>query len=268
MSVFAQAPTFQNAQFGPATRVTTYRDTWSVNEGYVAADGTLYVAVTPENETSDVDDWRIGSLDGGALRLFTLPPARKGYQLLGSDGRYHTLNYRAIVFNDLSTSQAPVVTATDYDGTSHLFRVSPSGVTELPYREVPDYTGEFTLSSGDRCTQSTDPESGIVMSAIDGVGRQRVLLTREALSAATHGLLKGPAYIGFTCHHFAGQDFVNAVSGDWGLLFRIVGGEAELVTRGRVAASGDRHLLIWQSEDGPQGANGYNDYLEAVRVDR
>lgn len=266
MAAFTEAPPLQNARFGAGTRSVVYRESWSASEGFVTADGALYVAVTPENESSDVDDWRIGELEGGNLRLIALPPAKTGYRQLGSDGTYHQVNYRSIVFSSLSTGASPVIEATDYDGRSHLFHIDPNGVVELPYRDVPDYTGEFTLSSGERCVQPSASASDAVVIAVDANGKQRALMTREALGIATRGLLTSSTYITFTCHHFAGQDLLNAENGDWGLVFRVAGDKATLVTRGRIIASGDRRLLIRQSEDGPQGASGANDYLEASRT--
>jgi hypothetical protein len=115
--------------------------------------------------------------------------------------------------------------------------------TAIPRPASPVYgIPHHVLADGDACADGM-LGSG---SALDDIRAQhRVsILTDAAMSHATNGALAKA--IGVYCDHFHGKNYVTM--DDPGVIFRLDGQNASLVSTGWIEAASDRHLLI-ESKD-------------------
>jgi len=250
LSVFTSTPNMPQANLGPGTKSVAYREQWVIGDALVTPDGTLYVTVASPSSPGETDHYAVGTLWLGRLQIIPLPRAARGYisMVFVGDGR------------------TAILQAGDPDRGFRLFLLSPTTASELPYREISQRPDHSMLASGESCEQSQDQNSPVVLMAVNRMGTTHPVLTRKTLSMATGGALVDDRYISMYCSSFGGQDFVTMVAGgDWAVTFRLLPGNLRLVTRGRVAAAGPRHILITQREQGPQGATGFEDYFEAIK---
>lgn len=249
VSLFSIAPDFAHVNFGPGARSVAYRVTWILRDALVAPDGTLYVTVTPPNNLSNIDRYSVGTLFLGRLHLIPLPPLREGYVAMGFIGN----------------GSPPMIQASNNKLGPLLFVLTPYSATKLPIREVGQTRDMGVLTTGEHCDQPKNINSPYVLLAVSQRGLLRSLVTRSALQQATRGLISDDRLISMYCTSFGGQDFVTLSEGNFAVVFRLNGNKLQLMSRGRVFGSGRRHMLIWQTEDSPQGATGFQDYLEVIR---
>jgi hypothetical protein len=250
VAVFAIAPDLFHASFGPAVRAAAFRTRSIVGDAFVAPEGTLYVSVSQPGVASLESHFALATLSLGHLSFLTLPPTRAGYV--------------SMVF--VGDGSSGLLEADDASRGYRLFSLTPTAATELRYRKIWARPPMNVLASGERCEQPQNAASPFVLYALPTTGNRpaRPLVSRLALQHATGGLISDDRLISMYCSTFGGQDFVT-MGADPSVVFRLNGNSLDLFSRGRVFASGPRHILIWSTGDDPQGDTGYQDYLDAVK---
>lgn len=250
LSVFSTAPSFSQAKFGRGVRAAAFRERWIIGDSLVTPDGTLYVTLMPPNNVDLTDKYAVATLFLGNVRVISLPSTARGYI--------------SMVF--VGSGSAALLEVGDPVRGFRLFRLSPTNAVELPYQKIAQRPVRGTLANGERCEQPQNPGSAFILMAVNAQGFVHPILTRSALVQGTQGTITDDRYISMYCSSFDGQNFVTMVAGgDWGVVYRLMGDRLQAVSRGRVAASGVRHMLISQTEEGPQGSTGFQDYLDIVK---
>ena len=96
----------------------------------------------------------------------------------------------------------------------------------------------FHLHDGSTCEKGQVGSSSPLLSLRDG--RSQVLVSQASLDKAFGGKIHADP-LDFVCGTFAGNDYVN-VNGF--LIFQLRNGTLQLVSRGRIWASGPHHILM------------------------
>jgi hypothetical protein len=215
--LIAQAPAVAKTSFGPGVIVSIIRPSILFSEARVV-DETLYITYyTPQS-----DRQQIATVTRGVLHPVVLPP-----------------NYWAMSFENDNR-----VIATGNSGDFRNWYLLRGGrAIEIPKPASLAYgIPHHLLADGDNCADGMAGSS----SALDDIREQhRVsILSDAAMSHATNGALAKA--VGVWCDHFHGKNYVTMDVP--GVIFRLDGQDASLVSTGWIEAASDRHLLIESNE--------------------
>jgi hypothetical protein len=211
--LIALAPAVGNSSFGPGVKVSILRPPWLFSEARVV-DGTLYVTYYPQQS----DRQQIAILSGGVLHPI----------LLAQD--YWALSFK----NDNR-----VIAAGDSGKISDWYLLRGDRAIAIPRPASPMYgIPHHVLADGDTCAAGM-AGSG---SALDDIRMHRrvSILSEAAMSRATDGALSQAVEV--SCDHFNGKNY--ATLDVPGVIFRLDGDNASLVSRGWIEAASDRRMLI------------------------
>ena len=212
-ALVAQAPVLSAKSFGSGVDVSVVRPAVLFSEARIV-DGMLFVMYYPLQS----DEQQIAILSGGVFhpvslgRQFVALEFRNDNRMIlakGSDNAYAWFQLRG--------------------GSAFPIQAPASPVYGIPHH---------VLLDGDSCADGLPGGT----SAIDDIrDHKRVsALSTAAMLRATHRVLSRA--IGVYCDHFHGKNY--ATMDAPGLIFRIDGQDATLVTAGWIEAAGDRHLLL------------------------
>ena len=213
----AQAPVIGRSSFGPGVYVSIFRPPILFSEARVV-DETLYVMYYPKES----DRQQIATVSRGVLHPVVFPR-----------------DYYALTFeNDNRLIAAGMATEVkDW----YLLRGGRAIAVQRPasqYYGIPHHV----LADGDTCA---DGMTGTGSALDDIVAHRRVsILTDAAMSHATNGTLAKA--VGVYCDHFHGKNY--ATMDAPGVIFRLDGQSATLISTGWIEAASDRHLLIESNE--------------------
>ena len=213
VKLVAQAPVADKKSFGEGVDVTIFTPTFLFGEARAVGD-TMYVTYN----TTDTPFKRIATLSHGVLRTVRL--SRDYYQVSFENG------------NRVISAVPPRGSRDWYElraGSAIPISAPASPVFGLPLH---------VLADGDSCVEGMDGTT----SALDEIrAHHRVsILSQAAISSATNGLMTrvSQAY----CDHFNGAEYVTMDAP--GVIIRLNGGRATVVTAGRIEAANERHLLL------------------------
>jgi hypothetical protein len=213
----AQAPALGKASFGPGVVVSIVRPSILFSEARVV-DETLYVMYYP----LDSADQRIASVSRGVLHPVVLPH-----------------EYWAMTFENDNR----VFSALGPHEVRDWYLLRKGRAIAIPRPASPVYgVPHHVLADGDSCA---DGMAG-TGSALDDIREHRrvSILTDAAMSHATNGALAKA--VGVYCDHFHGKNY--ATMDAPGVIFRLDGRDASLVSTGWIEAASERHLLIESKE--------------------
>jgi hypothetical protein len=213
----AQAPTIGKSSFGPGVAVSIFRPSWLFSEARIV-DETLYVTYY----TQQSDQQQLASVSRGVLHPVFL------------SNEHWALSFK----NDNR-----VIAAGNSGKISDWYLIRGGRAIEIPRPASPAYgIPHHVLADGDSCADGM-AGSG---SALDDIqAHHRVsILTDAAMSRATNGALAKAVEV--YCDHFHGKNY--ATMDVPGLIFRLDGPSASLISTGWIEAASDRHLLI-ESKD-------------------
>jgi hypothetical protein len=240
------------AKFG--SHITTYAFTIqhdsAIADAYSWPDGSMLVVLDKNDPPGSMRDvYSLWSLDRGRLSPVRLP-------------RLKAPTYYTSVDLECGRVRAdPITCASDDDGHAWRFIATESGLsrTDLPAKAD---INPFTLKSGDVCIAAADEASPTAIWAVNDTGNRRALVSRHALSTASHGYQIDPRHLGVRCAHIGGVDLLSITNTVHdGPLYEFAGGIPVLVTRGEILAGGARHALIYSEDASSRG----NDYLEIFK---
>lgn len=246
--LYAQMPSLERANLGRHLKTVAYKTPWAVRDAFAADDGTLYVIVSPI--ASVLSRYYFGTLREGKFHFFRLP------SISSEPNPQPTIpisgGYQSMAFNSSPGASTAVVGAVIAGGKSYIFTarggllraVRTAGSTANFVGHEPD----FSLSTGEECTQPEDRSSVIAVFAKSKSGRMRPLIRLGEIKAATDGILTNMNFVSVVCHHFAGQDFVELSAGE-PVIFRLAGKQLIPISRGFIYETGRTRMLIQQSSD-------------------
>ncbi|HEY7992884.1 MAG TPA: hypothetical protein VID24_01585 [Candidatus Eremiobacteraceae bacterium] len=209
----AQAPVIGRTSFGPGVHVSIFNPSWLFS-GARVVDETLYAMYY----TKQSDDQRIAVVSRGVLHRVSF--SRKYYALtFENDNR--------------------VIAAGMANEVKDWYLLQGDRAIAIPRPDSPVYgIPHHVLADGDSCS---DGMAGSGSALDDLREHHRVsILTDAAMLRATNGALSKA--VGVYCDHFHGKNYVTMDAP--GVIFRLDGQEASLVSAGWVEAASDRHLLI------------------------
>ena len=209
----AHAPAIGKTSFGAGVDVSDVRTPWLFSEARIV-DETLYVTYY----TKQSDRQTIAVLSHGVPHPIWL----------GQDSW-------AISFKNDNR----VITVGNSGVISGWYLIQGDRATAIPRPASPVYgIPHHVLADGDSCADGL-AGSG---SALDELRDHRrvSIVTTAAMARATHGALDRA--IGVYCDHFRGKNY--ATMDVPGVIFRLDGSNAAIVSTGWIEASSDRHLLI------------------------
>lgn len=209
----AQAPAIGKTSFGRGVDVSIFRPSWLFREARVV-DETLYVTYY----TQQSDNQQIASLSRGVLHPVWL-----------------SHEYWALSFENDNR----LISAVGQGNVRDWYLLRGGRAIAVPRPASPVYgIPHHVLADGDSCADGL-AGSG---SALDDIRAHRrvSILTDAAMSYATNGALARA--VGVYCDHFHGKNY--ATMDDPGVIFRLDGQDASLVSTGWIEAASDRHLLI------------------------
>ena len=211
--LIALAPVIGKSSFGPKVKVSVIRLPWLFSEARIV-DDTLYVTYYPQNS----DRQQIAILSGGVLHPI----------FLGQDT--WALSFK----NDNR-----VIAVGDSGKISAWYLIRGDRAIAIPRPASPSYgIPHHVLADGDTCAAGM-AGSG---SALDDIRMHRrvSILSEAAMSRATGGALSQAVEV--SCDHFNGKNY--ATMDVPGVIFRLDGDSATLVSRGWIEAASDRRMLI------------------------
>lgn len=211
--LIALAPVIEKSSFGPRVKVSTLRQPWLFSEARIV-DETLYVTYYPQNS----DRQQIAVLSRGVLHPI----------VLGQDS--WALSFR----NDNR-----VIAAGNSGTIIDWYLIRGDRAIAISRPASPMYgIPHHVLADGDTCAAGV-AGSG---SALDDIRLHRrvSILSEAAMSRATDGALSQAVEV--SCDHFNGKNY--ATMDVPGVIFRLDGDSASLVSRGWIEAASDRHMLI------------------------
>jgi hypothetical protein len=209
----AQAPTIGKTSFGPGVDVSIFNPSWLFSEARVV-DETLYVTYYTQQSAEQ----QIASVTRGVLHPILLPQ-----------------DHPALSFENDNR----VIASGNSGVYKDWYLLRGSRAVAIPRPTTPVYgIPHHVLADGDSCADGM-AGSG---SALDDIKEHhRVsILTDAAMSHATNGALAKA--VGVYCDHFHGINYVTMDAP--GVIFRLDGKDATLISTGWVEAASDRHLLI------------------------
>jgi hypothetical protein len=212
-TLVAQAPAIGKTSFGPGVAVSILRQSWLFSEARVV-DETLYVTYYTQQSARQ----QIATLSRGVLHPILLPQ-----------------DYWAVWFKNDNR----VIAVGDSGDISDWYLLRGGRAISIPRPASPVYgIPHHVLADGDSCADGM-AGSG---SALDDIRmHHRVsILSDAAMSRATNGALAKA--VGVYCDHFHGRNY--ATMDFPGVIFRLDGHGASLVSTGWIEAASDRHLLI------------------------
>jgi hypothetical protein len=213
----AQAPTIGKTSFGPGVVVSIFKPSWLFSEARVV-DETLYVTYYTQQSAQQ----QIASVSHGVLHPVFLPD------------EHWALSFK----NDNR------VIAAGNSGTIRDWYLLQGGrAIPIPRPTSPVYgIPHHVLADGNSCADGM-AGSG---SALDDIRDHRrvSILTDAAMLHATNGALAKA--VGVYCDNFHGKNYATMDSP--GVIFRLDGPVATLISTGWIEAANDRHLLI-ESKD-------------------
>lgn len=214
----AQAPTIGKTSFGRGVDVTIFRPSWLFSEARVV-DETLYVTYY----TQQSDQQKIAIVSRGVLRPI----------LLSHD--YWTLTFE----NDNR-----VISAKGSGDDRQWYQLRGGRAVAVPRPDSPAYgIPHHVLVDGDSCA---DGMAGSGSALDDLRAHHRVsILTDAAMFHATNGALAKA--VGVYCDHFHGKNYATMDSP--GVIFRLDGQRASLISTGWIEAASDRHILIQSNKN-------------------
>jgi len=242
-------PSLERANLGPHIKSVVYKTPWNVSDAFAADDGTLYVIVTPIQWM--LNRYYFGTLHKGNFRFFRLPSISS----YPNPEPTETIEggYQGMEFIRGTRANTVVVGAVLADaGKSYVFVARGGLLRAVGAAGDPanfgGYESDFSLSTGEECTQPEDRSSAIAVFAKSKSGQTRPLIALSEIKAATDGILTNMDEVSVVCHHFAGQDFVELSSGG-PVIFRLAGKQLIPISRGMIYATGRSRMLMWQSSD-------------------
>jgi len=209
----ALAPVISKSSFGPRVKVSVLRLPWLFSEARIV-DETLYVTYYPLNS----DRQQIAVLSGGVLHPIVLDK-----------------DSWAISFKNDNR----MITVGNSGKISGWYLIRGDRTIAIPPPASPMYgIPHHVLADGDTCAAGM-AGSG---SAIDDIRLHRrvSILSEAAMSRATDGALSQAVEV--SCDHFNGKNY--ATMDVPGVIFRLDGDNASLVSRGWIEAASDRRMLI------------------------
>ena len=212
-SLVAQAPVIGATSFGPGVAVSIFRPPILFSEARVV-DETLYVMYYPKDSSNQ----QIASVSRGILH-----PVVLAHQYFAMSFKNDNRLIYALGEGD----------AKDWymlrDG-----RALPVARPASPVYGIPHHV----LADGDSCADGLSGSD----SALDDIQSHRrvSILSDAAMSRATNGALSKA--VGVYCDHFHGKNY--ATMDTPGVIFRLDGDNASLISTGWIEASSERHLLI------------------------
>jgi hypothetical protein len=209
----AQAPVIGKSSFGPGVVVSIFRPP-ILFSGARVVDETFYVMYYPK----DSDRQQIATLSRGVLHPVVFPH-----------------EYWALTFENDNR----LIAAGTASEVKDWYLLRGGRAIAVPRPASPDYgISHHVLADGDTCTDGMDGTG----SALDDIlAHHRVsILTDAAMSQATNGALAKA--VGVYCDHFHGKNY--ATMDVPGVIFRLDGQSASLVSNGWIEAASERHLLI------------------------
>jgi len=214
----AQAPVIGRSSFGPGVYVSIFRPPILFSEARVV-DETLYVMYYPKES----DRQQIATVSRGVLHPVVFPR-----------------DYYALTFENDNR----LIAAGMASEVKDWYQLRGGRAIAVP-RPASQYYGipHHVLADGDTCA---DGMTGTGSALDDIVAHRRVsILTDAAMSHATNGALAKA--VGVYCDHFHGKNY--ATMDTPGVIFRLDGQGATLISTGWIEAASERHLLI-ESNDG------------------
>jgi hypothetical protein len=209
----AQAPTIGKTSFGRGVDVSIFNPSWLFSEARIV-DETLYVTYYTQQSAQQ----QIAIVSRGVIHPILLP--HEDWALtFENDNRViaagNSGNYR-----DWYLLQGSRATA---------IQKPASLVYGIPHH---------VLADGDTCAAGMAGTG----SALDDIQAQHriSILTDAAISHATHGALAKAVEV--YCDHFHGKNYMTMDVP--GIIFRLDGRNASLISTGWIEAASDRHLLI------------------------
>jgi len=213
----AQAPTIGKTSFGPGVVVSIFQPSWLFSEARVV-DETLYVTYYTQQSAQQ----KIASVSRGVLHPV----------LLSHD--YWTLSFE----NDNR-----VISAKGSGDDRQWYLLRGGRAIAIPRPASPVYgIPHHVLADGDSCADGM-AGSGSALDDIRMHHRVSILMD-AAMSHATNGALSKA--VGVYCDHFHGKNY--ATMDRPGVIFRLDGQGASLVSTGWIEAASERHLMI-ESKD-------------------
>ena len=199
--------------FGPGVHVSIFKPSWLFSEARVV-DDRLYVMYYAQGSQNQ----QIASLSRGVLHPVTLAH-----------------DYWALTFENDNR----LISAKVSENQRDWYELRGGRAIAVPPPASPVYgIPHHVLADGDTCT---DGMAGTGSALDDIVAHRRVsILTDAAMSTATKGALAKA--IGVYCDHFHGKNYVTMDAP--GVIFRLDGRRASLVSTGWVEAANERHILI------------------------
>jgi hypothetical protein len=209
----AQAPTIGKTSFGRGVDVSIFNPSWLFS-GARVVDGTLYVMYYTQQSA----DQRIASVSRGVLHRVLL-----------------SHEYMALTFENDNR----LISAMGEGNVIDWYRLQGGKATAVPRPDSPVYgIPHHVLADGDSCS---DGMVGTASALDDLLAHRRVsILSDAAMSHATNGALARA--VGVYCDHFHGKNYATIDSP--GVIFRLDGRVASLVSTGWIEAASDRLLLI------------------------
>jgi hypothetical protein len=209
----AQAPAIGKKSFGPGVDVSILKPAWLFSEARVV-DETLYVTYYTQQSAQQ----QIATVSRGVLHPIFL--AQDHWALSFENGNRVIASGNSGVFNAWYLLRG---------GRAIAIPRPASPVYGIPHH---------VLADGDSCADGM-AGSG---SALDDIkAHHRIsILTEAAMSHATNGALTKA--VGVYCDHFHGNNY--ATMDTPGVIFRLDGKNASLISSGWIEAASDRHLLI------------------------
>jgi len=213
----AQAPTIGKTSFGPGVAVSIFKPSWLFSEARIV-DETLYVTYY----TLQSDQQQLASVSRGVLHPVFL------------SNEHWALSFK----NDNR-----VIAAGNSGNISDWYLIRGGRAITIPRPASPVYgIPHHVLADGDSCA---DGMAGSGSALDDLRAHHRVsILTDTAMSHATNGTLAKA--VGVYCDHFHGKNY--ATMDAPGVIFRLDGQSATLISTGWIEAANDRHLLIESNE--------------------
>jgi hypothetical protein len=209
----AQAPKIGKASFGPGVDVSIFQPSWLFSEARIV-DETLYVTYY----TQQSDQQQLASVSRGVLHPVFL------------SNEHWALSFK----NDNR-----VIAAGNSGTIRDWYLIRGGRAIAIPRPASPVYgIPHHVLADGNSCADGM-VGSG---SALDEIrSHHRVsILTDAAMSRATNGALAKAVEV--YCDHFHGKNYATLDAP--GVIFRLNGPVATLISTGWIEAASDRHLLI------------------------
>jgi hypothetical protein len=212
-ALVAQAPAIGKSSFGPGVVVSIIRPSILFSEARVV-DETLYVTYY----TLQSDRQQIASVSRGMLHPVLLPQ-----------------DYWSLSFENDNR----VISSWGSGLPRHWYELRGGRAVAIPSPASPVYgIPHHVLADGDSCA---DGMAGTGSALDDILEHHRVsILTDAAMLHATNGALAKA--VGVYCDHFHGKNY--ATMDAPGIIFRLDGQNASLVSTGWIEAASDRHVLI------------------------